>query len=87
MTGAVTISVEFFSINKRAILLPTLSRVTCLKILAPCPSSEIDTIDCPVCPSTPGDALVILSPVRITSFLTKIPVPKRSGKISEFTGI
>ena len=78
ITGAVIISVLFFSMSNIAIRLPTLSRVTFLKMPAPRASSVTFTTEPPVCWFKPGPASVIRSPVSTTLFFTNIGLPSRS---------
>ena len=78
ITGAVIISVLFFSMSKIAMRLPTLSRVTFLKMPAPRASSVTFTTEPPVCWFKPGPASVIRSPVSTTLFFTNIGLPSRS---------
>ena len=82
ITGAVTTSPLPFSNSRIAMRLPTLSRVTSLKMRAPLASSVRCTAASWVWLSKPGCASVRLSPVKITCFFTITACPLRSRKRS-----
>ena len=82
ITGAVTTSPLPFSNKRIAIRLPTLSRVTSLKMRAPLASSVRCTAASWFCVSKPGCASVRFSPVKMTCFFTITAWPLRSKKRS-----
>ena len=82
ITGAVTTSPLPFSNSKMAMRLPTLSRVTSLKMRAPLASSVRCTAASWLWLSKPGCASVKFSPVKMTCFFTITAWPLRSKKRS-----
>ena len=82
MTGAVMTSALPFSTSTIAIRLPTLSRVSSLKIRAPLPSRFMCTAGSLLRWSKPGCASLMRSPVRTTCRLTSTFWPPRSTKRS-----
>ena len=78
ITGAVMTSALPFSTSTIAIRLPTLSRVSSLKMRAPVPSRLTCTAGSLMRPSKPGWASLMRSPVSTTCRLTSSGWPLRS---------